>query len=74
VPPAVAETLAPLHKLGRRLLWRGQQRQIRKVSVYSVIDSGRKLLDTPSYNLRVPLRPRISVFTPCIENNKNNSA
>jgi hypothetical protein len=30
-------------------LWRGQQRVIPKVSVYFVIDSVRKRLDTPSY-------------------------
>jgi hypothetical protein len=30
-------------------LWRGQKRVIPKVSVYFIIDSVRKLLDTPSY-------------------------
>jgi hypothetical protein len=30
-------------------LWRGQQRVIPKVGVYFIIDSVRKLLNTPSY-------------------------
>jgi hypothetical protein len=46
--PAVTETLDPLHKLESWILWRGQQRVIPKVSVYFVIDSVWKLLDTPS--------------------------
>jgi hypothetical protein len=41
--PAVAETLDPLHKLGRGILWKGQQRVVTKVSVYLVIDSVRRL-------------------------------
>jgi hypothetical protein len=41
VLPAVTETLDPLHELGRGALSRGQQRVIRKVSVYFVIDSVR---------------------------------
>jgi hypothetical protein len=49
VLPAVAETLDPSHKPGRGILWRGQQWLIPKVSVYFVIDSVRKLLDTTSY-------------------------
>jgi hypothetical protein len=43
VLPAVAETLDPLHKLGRGTLWSGQQWVIPKVSVYFVTDSVRTL-------------------------------
>jgi hypothetical protein len=48
---AVTETLDPSHKLGRWIYWRGQQRVIRKLKLYFVIDSVRKTSDTPSYKV-----------------------
>jgi hypothetical protein len=45
---AVAEVLNPLHKLGRGITSRGEQRIIPKVSAYFIIESVRKLLDTLS--------------------------
>lgn len=48
VLPAVAETLDPLHKLGRGLL-RTKKKSITQVPAYFVTDSVRELLNTPSY-------------------------
>ena len=44
-----AETLDPLYKLGRGLVWREQQCQITKVSIYFTIHSVRELLVMSSY-------------------------
>jgi len=49
VLPAVAETLDPLHKLGRGLLRTEKKKTITKIRAYFVTDSVRELLNTPSY-------------------------
>jgi hypothetical protein len=45
----VVETLNPLHKLGRGLLWRWQQQPITKVSIYFVINSVWEVFDMLLY-------------------------
>jgi hypothetical protein len=45
VLPTVAEMLDPLHKFGRGLLWRWQQRAVTKVSKHFIIDSVWELSD-----------------------------